>query len=154
MHHRSCTGTHKGESERIMPSIRSRWRISQDSPVSLRTFNFLYKGGVAQIPTCACAHHTEERTPFRAHEDDLWSVRYDPERAASARRKPMFYLARLNKICPPPPKYSRDTAPVCAVRNVPFFLPSTTMRSRAHAHTDVQQHADAGIRSDTNEWNA
>lgn len=73
------------------------------------------------------------RTLFRAHEDDLWSVRNDSERAASARGKPMFYPARLNKICPPPPKYSRDTArPYVTYR---FFFPQQRCGpARAHAH--------------------
>lgn len=69
------------------------------------------------------------------HEGDLWSVRYDPGRSASARGKPMFYPARLNKICPPPPKYSRDTArPVPYVTYRSFFLQQRCRSAREHAH--------------------
>lgn len=44
--------------------------------------------------------YMQERYTF---EDDSSSVRFDPERGAPARGKPMSRPARLNKICPPPP---------------------------------------------------
>lgn len=96
---------------------------------------------------------------FRLHEDDFWRVRDDPRIRRAAQKTDASPLACLNKICPPPSKYSRDTAlsrcRIYVTCRFSFLQQRCEyVRARAHIHRRATATGRKSMRSDTNEWNA